>query len=513
MPACVAYLLTGASLFAYFSGNSRKHAMLGWIRTRPHFQARPAPAKHHKLEAGIKSVAHSKNTTDLLGAQAAEPAASKSMRSASLGWPSDITPTSEYETALDYLSEDGGHLFVTGRAGTGKSTLLKALCRMLPEDKVIVAPTGLAAVNVGGQTIHSFFGLPPRLIQANDIRRSRNGAVMRRMKFLVIDEVSMVRSDLMWGIDQSLRINRGRPRDPFGGVRLAMFGDLHQLPPVVQEAEVAAHLEDTHGSPFFFSHSALREGAGTMLLELGHIFRQSDEALITILNRIRDGEVEECDLDALNERVHPIRTLSEGEPYVILTPTNAAAGRINAAYLEALPGDAKPFEAGISGEFSPGAHPTDATLFLKIGAKVILIRNDPDKRWVNGTVARVSRIEGDTVFISIKDREYEVEPVAWESRRYAYDQAQSKVVESVAGTFRQLPLRLAWALTIHKAQGLTLDKVYIDLGRGTFAHGQAYVALSRCRSLTGLALARPLRPRDILFDPAAVGYRQAFDAL
>lgn len=428
-------------------------------------------------------------------------------------WPGGVTATPDYDTALDYLREAGGHLFVTGRAGTGKSTLLKSLCRMLPDDKAIVAPTGLAAVNVGGQTIHSFFSLPPRLIQANDIRRSRNGAVMRKLKLLVIDEVSMVRSDLMWGIDQALRVNRGRLQEPFGGVRLAMFGDMHQLPPVVQEAEVAAHLENAYGGPFFFSHGALAEGIGTMLLELGQVFRQSDEALITILNRIRDGDVEEPDLAALNERVHPIRTLSEGEPYVILTPTNAAASRINAAYLDALPGEAKAFEAGISGDFSQGAQPTEATLVLKPGAKVILIRNDPDKRWVNGSVARISRFEGERVFITLEGCEHEVEPAAWESRRYAYDQAQSKVVESVAGTFRQLPLRLAWALTIHKAQGLTLEKVYIDLGRGTFAHGQAYVALSRCRTLEGLALARPLYPRDILFDPAAMGYQRTFDRL
>ena len=224
-------------------------------------------------------------------------------------WPNGVTPTQEYEAALDYIREPGGHLFVTGRAGTGKSTLLRALRDLIPDEHVVVAPTGLAAVNVGGQTIHSFFGLPPRLIGPNDIRRSRNGSVMRRLKFLVIDEVSMVRADLMWAIDQSLRANRGRAREPFGGVRLVMFGDLHQLPPVVQEAEVAAHLDSTFGSPFFFSVSALNEGAGTALLELNHVFRQNDETLVRILNRIRDGEAEEDDLTALNARVHRIRTL------------------------------------------------------------------------------------------------------------------------------------------------------------------------------------------------------------
>ena len=428
-------------------------------------------------------------------------------------WPDGITPTEEYRTALAFIREGEGHLFVTGRAGTGKSTLLCTLRSAVDQELVVVAPTGLAAVNVGGQTIHSFFGLPPRLIRSDDIRRSRNGTVMRKLAFLVIDEVSMVRSDLMWAIDQSLRVNRGRPREPFGGVRLVLFGDLHQLPPVVQEAEVAGHLHEEFGGPFFFSVPALREGAGTQRLELTQVFRQSDEALISVLNRIRDGEADADDLAELNRRVAPIRTLGEGEKFVILTPTNAAANRINAAYLDALPGLARTYDAGITGDFTQAAHPTDSALTLKPGAKVILLRNDPERRWVNGTIARIARLEEKKVFVEIAGREHELEPVSWEQRRYAYDKEQEKIVGTVAGTFRQYPVRLAWALTIHKAQGLTLDNVYIDLGRGTFAHGQAYVALSRCRSLEGLALARRLEPRDILFDPAAMGYRDLFPAL
>jgi ATP-dependent exoDNAse (exonuclease V) alpha subunit len=428
-------------------------------------------------------------------------------------WPDGIVPTDEYRTALAFIREDDGHLFVTGRAGTGKSTLLRALRSAVDSEIVVLAPTGLAAVNVGGQTIHSFFGLPPRLLRPDDIRRSRNGQVMRKLRFLVIDEVSMVRSDLMWAIDQSLRVNRGRPREPFGGVRLVLFGDLHQLPPVVQEVEVAQHLESEFGGPFFFSAPALAEGAGTTRLELTQVFRQSDEALINVLNRIRDGEAEEEDLAQLNERVSPIRTLSEGEKFVILTPTNAAAHRINTAYLDSLPGKAHTYEAGITGDFTQGAQPTDTALTLKTGAKIILLRNDPDRRWVNGTVARISRLEEKKVMIEVAGREHELEPASWEQRRYAFDKDQEKIVGTVAGTFKQYPVRLAWALTIHKAQGLTLDNVYIDLGRGTFAHGQAYVALSRCRSLEGLALARKLEPRDILFDRSALGYRDLFPSL
>jgi len=428
-------------------------------------------------------------------------------------WPSGVTPTDEYRLALDYIRGETGHLFVTGRAGTGKSTLLRTLRGLVADELIVVAPTGLAAVNVGGQTIHSFFGFPPRLIRPDDIRRSRNGQLMRRIKFLVIDEVSMVRSDLMWAIDQSLRVNRGRPREPFGGVRLIMFGDLHQLPPVVQEAEVAEHLDSQFGGPFFFSASALREGTGTVRLELSHVFRQNDALLIDVLNKLRDGEADEDTLAVLNDRVNPVRTLGEGDPYVILTPTNAAAQRINKAFLDALGGTPRRYEASMTGEYSSAAQPTDATLLLKPGAKVILLRNDPDKRWVNGTVARISRLDDKRVWIALGSDEFEVEPASWESRRYAFDKDQDKVVETVAGTFKQLPLRLAWALTIHKAQGLTLDRVYIDLGRGTFAHGQAYVALSRCRSLEGMALARRLTPRDILFDASAIGYRDIFPSL
>jgi ATP-dependent exoDNAse (exonuclease V) alpha subunit len=430
-----------------------------------------------------------------------------------IAWPKGVTPTPAFERAAAFLEEPGGNLFVTGRAGTGKSTLLKALRDAYAERMVVLAPTGLAAINIGGQTIHSFFGFPPRLIQEGDIRRSRNGRVMRKLDFVVIDEASMVRSDLMWGIDRSLRVNRGRPREPFGGARILLFADLHQLPPVIQERDVLEHLIDAHGSPFFFLVPALREGSGTALLELDRIFRQTDDALIRVLNAVREGNVSDQDLAFINARVSPVRTLAEGEPYVILTTTNAAAKRINVAYLDALTGEATRFNATITGDFAANAEPADAALELKPGAKVMMLRNDPDRRWVNGTIARVSRLTGKQVFVEVGGREFEVEPVAWEHRRYAFDQSEEKIVETVTGTFKQFPLRLAWALTIHKAQGLTLDRVYVDLGGGTFAHGQTYVALSRCRTLEGLALARPLTRRDIMFDPETLRYREVFPKL
>jgi ATP-dependent exoDNAse (exonuclease V) alpha subunit len=435
------------------------------------------------------------------------------VRNPTFPWPSGVTPTPAFERAAAFMEEPDGNLFVTGRAGTGKSTLLKALRDAYADRMVVLAPTGLAAINIGGQTIHSFFGFPPRLIQEGDIKRGRNGRIMRKLEFIVIDEASMVRSDLMWGIDRALRINRGRPKEPFGGARVLLFADLHQLPPVIQEREVYAHLVEEHGSPFFFSIPALREGSGTQLLELEHIFRQTDDQLIRVLNAVRDGNVGDADLAFINTRVSPIRTLSEGEPYVILTTTNAAAKRINTAYLEALPGRSFRFDANITGDFAANVQPAEVALELKPGAKVMMLRNDPDRRWVNGTVARISRLTDKQAFVEVGGREYEVEPVAWEHRRYAFDQSEEKIVETVTGTFKQLPVRLAWALTIHKAQGLTLDKVYVDLGGGTFAHGQTYVALSRCRTLEGLALARPLTRRDVMFDPAALGYRDVFPRL
>ncbi|MEZ5922981.1 MAG: AAA family ATPase [Hyphomicrobiaceae bacterium] len=427
-------------------------------------------------------------------------------------WPRDVEATAEFESAAAYVEDGEGHLFVTGKAGTGKSTLLKALRDEDSHEMVVLAPTGLAAVQVGGQTIHSFFGLPPRLIKAEDIRPSRRLGLMRKLKTLVIDEVSMVRSDLMDGIDKMLRLNRKRPNDPFGGVRLVMFGDLHQLPPVITEPELGLYLTERFGGPFFFDAPAFRE-ATAKRVELGRVFRQRDARFLTALNHIREGSPGLEDLAMLNERVAPLDSLPRRDDYVILTPTNQVAQEINMAFLKALPGRTVMHEALVSGTYAETAQPTDAVLTLKEGAKVILIRNDPERRWVNGTLARVSRLDDDRVFVEIEGEEHEVEPEVWEAIRYDYDAKEDRIVETLAGSFRQLPLRLAWALTIHKAQGMTLDRVFIDLRRGTFAHGQAYVALSRVRTLGGLAMARPLRRSDIIFDRAVTGYRDVFEAL
>jgi hypothetical protein len=309
-----------------------------------------------------------------------------------------------------------------------------------------------------------------------------------------------------------LRLNRKRPNDPFGGVRLIMFGDLHQLPPVVSELELRTWLAERFGGPFFFDAPAFRSSVAKRV-ELDRVFRQKDERFLTALENIREGAPRPEDLALLNERVARLECLSGREEFVILTPTNQVANEINMAFLKALPGRTVLHEALISGTYGESAQPTDQILTLKEGAKVILIRNDPEKRWVNGTLARVSRLEDDRVFVEIGGEEHEVQPEVWEAIRYDYDAKEDRIVETLAGSFRQLPLRLAWALTIHKAQGMTLDRVFIDLRRGTFAHGQAYVALSRVRTLEGLAMARPLRRSDVIFDRAVTGYRDVFEPL
>jgi hypothetical protein len=433
----------------------------------------------------------------------------KPKRPAASPWPAGVKPTAQFLEARRYVEEARGHLFVTGKAGTGKSTLLRAIRGSAEDGMIVVAPTGLAAVQVGGQTIHSFFGLPPRLVKPEDIKPSRRQGLMRRMTTLVIDEVSMVRSDLMDAIDRSLRLNRKKPREPFGGVRLALFGDLHQLPPVVREDEAGSYLDDHFGGPFFFNAPAFKQ-AETRFLELDEVFRQKEEAFIATLNNIREGKVAPADLALLNGRILHLERMRDARDYVILTPTNNAAQQINMAFLNSLPDPESAHEAVVSGTYPETAQPTDQTLLLKKGAKVIMLRNDPEKRWVNGTLGVVSGVDGERVLVEIDGEEHEVEPQTWEQIRYDYDAANDTIVEQVTGSFRQLPLRLAWALTIHKAQGMTLDRVYVDLRRGTFAHGQAYVALSRARTLEGLALARALRPTDVIFDKAVTGYRDVF---
>jgi ATP-dependent DNA helicase PIF1 len=428
-----------------------------------------------------------------------------------INWPPQLKPTGEFEAAARLVISDKRNLFITGKAGAGKSTLLRSLRANMGSGTVVLAPTGLAAVGVGGQTIHSFFGFPPRAINVRELRKSRKERLFANLDVIIIDEVSMVRADLMDAVDVALRLNRGRPREPFGGVQVVLIGDLHQLPPVVREGDEKQFLNETYGGPYFFN-APVFESVDCSYLELNKIFRQDEETFVNALNSVREGVADPAHLRTFNARVRPFTDLPKGSGHVILTPINRRAIDINNSFLGALRGDESIFKASIEGEFDPSAYPTNEELLLKEGARVILLRNDIDRRWFNGSIARVDRLDGDKVWIEVGGRVHELEPAVWDNIRYELDPATKRLEEKIVGSFKQIPVRLAWALTIHKSQGMTLDKVHIDLGRGAFAHGQTYVALSRGRSLEGMGLQRAILPRDIIFDRNVLGYRTKFEA-
>lgn len=417
--------------------------------------------------------------------------------------------TPEQGHVMDIIDSTREHVFVTGRAGTGKSTLLQEFVRGTEKALVIAAPTGVAALAVGGQTIHSLFRLPIGLITphtkmyplTDDAR-----TLLRRIDTLVIDEVSMVRCDLLDAIDRRLRAVRGRRTDPFGGVQVVMFGDPYQLPPVLKEGVERQYLVDNYASPWFFDSKVWRE-AQPRVVELTDVLRQSEDAFRDVLDRMRMGRMTSEDGAMLNE-VGARRPLP---PDVItLAATNHTANSINAKALAALPGSVKVAKANIDGEFG-AQFPAEEELELKPGARVMFLRNDSAMdggRWVNGTLGTVVRVDG-VVHVAtddFPDETVEVKPVVWEKIQYTYDQLKNTVEADIQATFEQFPLRLAWAVTIHKSQGQTLDSAILDFGRGAFADGQAYVAFSRIRTLDGVYLSRELRPSDIKVDPRVVSF-------
>lgn len=407
-----------------------------------------------------------------------------------------ISLTPEQQGVFDAIEGTRDHLFVTGRAGTGKSTLLNHLAWHSGKQLVVTAPTGVAALNVGGQTIHSLFRLPIGLIGSSRIEQPREvRRLLNTIDTLVIDEVSMVSADLMDAIDRSLRQARSRPDEPFGGVQIVMFGDPFQLSPVPpREPEERAWFRDNYRSAWFFDAKVWLQ-AELRIHALREIHRQHDEEFKRILNAVRYNRVTAEMAARLNEA--GARPAPE-DGTITLATRNDAVARINRERLERLPGRAMTAHAEVAGDFG-GVYPADEQLDLKEGAQVMFLRNDPDARWVNGSIGRVARIDRN-VHVEIDGEQHEVEPIVWEKLRYSYESGDSEISREVVGEFTQFPLRLAWAVTVHKSQGKTYDRAVVDLGRRAFSPGQSYVALSRVRSLEGLYLSRPLQPSDIFVD-------------
>lgn len=419
---------------------------------------------------------------------------------------SEVQLTSEFKHALELLQNTNKHLFITGKAGTGKSTLLRYFRETTRKRIAVVAPTGIAAINVEGQTVHSFLRLPPRFLEKNDVRMAgKNRVTIQKLDALIIDEVSMVRADLMDAIDWSLRINRGRMDEPFGGVQMVFFGDLYQLPPVVDE-ELQQVFEQRYESPFFFSASVFKS-IDLDYIELIRIFRQTDEAFVALLIRVRDNNCTAEDIQELNRRV--INDNAEQGSAVILTTTNHGAAEINEQKLNQLESGPFEYEASISGKFDD-SFPTDRKLVLKRGAQVILLKNDQGKRWVNGTIAHIADLSKDSISIAIGDRTYYLQRERWEKSQYQWKAETDTIERETVGAFEQFPLKLAWAITIHKSQGQTLTDVVIDVETGAFAHGQLYVALSRCTSLSGIRLRTPIQFSDIIFDHRVMEFKNKF---
>jgi ATP-dependent exoDNAse (exonuclease V) alpha subunit len=415
---------------------------------------------------------------------------------------SQLTLSPEQQAVFDAIETTRDHIFVTGRAGTGKSTLLNHLSWNTSKQVVICAPTGVAALNVGGQTIHSLFRLPIGVIADHEIEQSGElRKLLGTLDTIVIDEVSMVNADLLDAIDRSMRQARQRPREAFGGAQVVLFGDPYQLAPVPGDGDERAYFEDQYRSMWFFDAKVWSD-ADLTIYELSTIHRQHEDEFKYMLNAVRHGRVTAEIAARLNETgARPAPT----DGAITLATTNSTVSRINAAELARLPGRALTARAEISGEFGGRSYPADETLELKVGAQVMFLRNDSDQRWVNGSIGTVTKIDS-TVWVDVDGDVHQVQPAVWEKYRYSYSPATKALRKDIVAEFTQFPLRLAWAVTIHKSQGKTYDRAIVDLGQRSFAPGQTYVALSRISELDGLYLSRPLRPSDIIVDENVVRF-------
>ena len=454
-----------------------------------------------------------------------------------------------FRRALDIMEGTDRHVFITGKAGTGKSTLLELWRSQTLKRIAVLAPTGVAALNVRGQTVHSFFGFKPD-ITPDAVRKlskprgaaADRAALYRNLDAIIIDEVSMVRADLMDCVEKFLRLNGPRPKEWFGGLQMIFIGDLYQLPPVVTGREKGLFAADPapfrrafgpraapspgsglaaptarYDSPYFFSAKIFGELTFDMdFVELEKVYRQSDAAFIDLLNAIRNRSVDDGQITHLNSRLRPSFSPPDTEFTITLTSTNDLAAARNREKLAALPGRSRRYEGFIDGEFERSSLPTDEALELKPGAQVMLLVNDRKGRFVNGTIGRVAKIRkvpgaDDIVSVDLPDGErVDLSPNTWELYRFRYEAESDRIESESVGSFTQYPLRLAWAVTIHKSQGKTFDRVVIDIGRGAFAHGQVYVALSRCTSFEGIVLKTQIRKSHIWMDWRIVRFLTRF---
>jgi hypothetical protein len=421
----------------------------------------------------------------------------------------------QLELAFNFVQYTGQNIFLTGKAGTGKTTFLKSLKEKSPKRMIVVAPTGVAAINAGGVTIHSFFQLsfaPQIGIENEQIRQMRFNKekinIIRSLDLLVIDEISMVRADILDAIDRVMRRFKNG-RKPFGGAQVLMIGDLQQLAPVIKNEEWNL-LRREYETIYFFSSKVLQE-TKFVSIELRHVFRQHDDKFIAILNKVRDNKLDQEAVIELNKRHLPNFQPNDIDGYITLCTHNVQADRINEAKLRSIQSKAQVFTARIEGKFPEYSYPTEFELKLKIGAQVMFVKNDPspEKLFYNGKIGMITDIDDDTVFVRCPDDDDEiaVTPLLWENVKYSIDEITSEIKEETEGSFNQVPLKLAWAITIHKSQGLTFERAIID-AEASFAHGQVYVALSRCKTLEGMVLSTPISNRSIINDGTVSGFIQ-----